>query len=105
MVEMLRQPPVPVRMAPTIDLPGCRSLLAVELRALAQDLAGRADRDAMRPDEEELLAEVVEAAVAAAIPRVLDVVDDELTPRLEALPLHARLALADARRRAQLGID
>ena len=100
-----RPPPVRIRTAITVGQPGCRPLLALELRALAEDLAGRVDRDALTLLEEELLAEVVEAAATAALVRVVDAVDDELRPRLEALPLHMRLALAEARRRGQLGID
>jgi hypothetical protein len=100
-----RPPPARGRTAITVGQPGCRPLLALELRALAEDLAGRVDRDALTLLEEELLAEVVEAAATAALVRVVDAVDDELRPRLEALPLHMRLALAEARRRGQLGID
>ena len=105
MIDVLRRPPRGGRIAIDVGQPGCRPLLALELRALAEDLAGRVDRDALTGDEEELFAEVVEAAAAAAVQRVIEVVDAELTPRLEALPLHARLALADARRREQLGLD
>ncbi len=104
MVDTLR--PVPrAALSPTSHQPGTRSPLALEIRALADDLVGSTDRDAMTLEEEALVAEVIEEAVAAALPRIVDVVDDELTPRLESLPLHARLALAESRRRGQLGLD
>ena len=105
MIETLRPPPTRDRIAITSDEPGCRQLLVLELRALAEDLAGRVDRDALSRGEEALLEDVVEAAAVAALPLVVRAVEDELTPLLEALPLHTRLALADARRRGQLGFD
>ena len=104
MIETLRPPPTRYRIAIT-SASGCRPLLVLELRAVAEDLAGRVDSDALSRGEEALLEDVVEAAAAAALPLVVRAVEDELTPLLEALPLHTRLALADARRRGQLGFD
>jgi hypothetical protein len=84
---------------------GCHSRLVLELREMAQDLAGRLDRDELSREDEQLRADAVDAAVLAALPDVLDVLDRELTPRLEALPLHTRLTLARARRRRDYGLD
>ena len=75
--------------------------LELELREMADDLAGRLDRDELSREDEEL----IEAAVVAALPVVFEVLDRELTPRLEALPLKARLTLARARRRRDYGLD
>ncbi len=55
--------------------------------------------------DEELITEALDAAVVAALPVVFEVLDRELTPRLEALPLKARLTLARARRRRDGGLD
>jgi hypothetical protein len=84
---------------------GCHSRLELELREIAEDLAGRLDRDELSRDDEQLRADAVDAAVLAALPDVLDVLDRELTPRLEALPLRTRLTLARARRRRDYGLD
>ena len=42
--------------------------------------------------------------MAAVLPQVVDALDDALTPRLESLPLHARLTLSRARGRNEYGI-
>lgn len=84
---------------------GTRSRLALELREIADDLAGRLDRDELSRADEELIFDTIEAAVAAAQPAVVEILERELTPRLEALPLHARLALARARGRRDIGFD
>jgi hypothetical protein len=84
---------------------GSRSRLEIQLRAIATDLAGCLDRDEVTREEEELIAEAVDAAISAALADVLDALDRELTPRLEALPLKARLTLARARRRRDYGLD
>ncbi len=84
---------------------GPRTRLELELRDMADDLTGRPDRDELSRDEEERIAEAIDAAVAAALPAVLEALDRELTPRLEALPLHARLTLARTRRRRDYGLD
>lgn len=76
-----------------------------ELRELAADMAGRLDRDEISRLDEDLLEEAIEAAVLAALPLVLEIMDRELTPRLESLPLAARLTLARARRRCDFGLD
>jgi hypothetical protein len=82
-----------------------RSRLELELRAMADDLAGRLDRDELSRDDEALVAEAIDAAIVAVLPVVLDALDRELTPRLEALPLNTRLTLARARRRRDYGLD
>jgi hypothetical protein len=83
---------------------GSRSRLALELRIVAEDMAGRVDRDELTYAEEIVLADALEAAVAAVLPQVVDALDDALTPRLESLPLHARLTLARARGRNEYGV-
>lgn len=83
---------------------GSRSRLALELRVLAEDMAGRVDRDELTRDEEAALAEVLEAAVDAVMPQIAGALDDALTARLESLPLHARLALVRARGRQEFGL-
>lgn len=84
---------------------GLRTRLEPELRALADDLVGRLDRDELGREDEERIAAAIEAAVVAALPTVMDALDRELTPRLEALPLNTRLTLARARRRRDFGLD
>lgn len=79
--------------------------LELELRGMADDLAGRLDRDELSREDEELIAEAIDAAVVAALPVVSEVLDRELAPRLEALPLRTRLTLARARRRRDYGLD
>lgn len=83
---------------------GSRSRLALELRVVAADMAGRVDRSELTITEELLLADALEAAVAAVLPQVVEALDDALTPRLESLPLHARLTLARARGRSEYGL-
>jgi hypothetical protein len=83
---------------------GSRSRLALELRAVAGDMAGRVDRSELTFAEELILADAIEAAVAAVLPQVVDALDDALTPRLESLPAHARLTLARARGRNEYGV-
>ncbi len=85
--------------------PGPRTRLELELRDVADEIAGRVDRDELSRTEEERVAETVNAAVAAALPDVVAVLDRELTPRLEALPLATRLTLARARRRRDFGFE
>jgi hypothetical protein len=83
----------------TATVRGPRSRLELELRDVADEIAGRLDRDELSRDDELLVAEAIDAAVAAALPEVVAVLDRELTPRLEALPMGTRLTLARARRR------
>ena len=90
--------------APT-TVPGRHSHVAHELRTLAQDIAGRLDRDELTLDEEARLAGVIDEAVAAALPRICAELEAELSSRVESLPLHARLALLNARQRRLLGLD
>ena len=75
------------------------------LRELAGDLAGRLDRDEISADSEALVAEAIDEAIAAVLPVLLELLDRELTPRIEALPLATRLALVEARRRREIGFD
>lgn len=82
-----------------------RSCTARELRELAYDMAGRLDRDAVDRADERAIDDAVEAAVVATLPQIVDLLDTELAPRLEALPFRARLALSDARRLRDLGLD
>ena len=94
-----------VAAAPAPKIRGPRSRLELELREMADDLAGRLDRDELCRDDEQLIADAVDAAVLAALPVVKAALDRELTPRLEALPLKTRITLARARRRLDYGLD
>lgn len=80
-----------------------RSRLAFELRAVALDMAGTTDRDELTRPEEADLADAIEAAVASVLPGIVEALDDALTPRIETLPLRARLVLARARARREFG--
>jgi hypothetical protein len=99
--------PVPIapEMSPAGAGRGSRTRLEIQLREIASDLAGCLDRDEVSRGDEELIAEALDAAIAAALPYVLEALDRELTPRLEALPLRTRLTLASARRRRDYGLD
>jgi hypothetical protein len=83
---------------------GTRSRLALELRVVAEDLAGRVDRDELTFDEEFRLNDAIDDAVESVLPQVLDMLEQSLTPRVEALPLHARLTLTRARGRHEYGL-
>jgi len=82
-----------------------RTRLALELRVLAADMAGTVDRDELSRMDEVMVEDALDAAVAAALPAILEVLDRELTPRMESLPLGTRLTLARARRRVEFGVD
>lgn len=84
---------------------GIRSRLSMELRVVAEDLAGRVDRDELTFDEEMRLNDALEDAVEAVLPQVLELLELALSPRIEALPLHARLTLTRARGRREYGLD
>jgi hypothetical protein len=86
-------------------VPGPRSCLGHDLRDLAEDLIGQVDRDELRADEAAELARVLDEVVLASLPQVAGLVAAELGPRIESLPLHARLALANARERRRLGSE
>jgi hypothetical protein len=105
MIQVVR----PARQAvpATVHLPvsGTRSRLAHELRGVAEDLAGRVDRDELTLDEEIRLHEALDEAVETVLPEVLELLEVALTPRVEALPLHARLTLVRARGRREFGLD
>lgn len=88
-----------------MNVAGGRSRLALELRAVAEDLAGRVDRDELTIDEEIRLSDTLDEAVEAVLPQILELLDVALTPRLKALPLHARLTLTRARGRREYGLD
>ena len=105
MVDTHRAMPIPaIRARISIGIEPDRCM-ARELLDLARDLAGRLDRDAVDQASERAIDEALEATVAAVLPQIVDVLDAELTPRLEALPLRSRMALADARRLRELGLD
>lgn len=103
MMNVLAPPTPTVRTSAARGAAGSRSRLGLELREVAHDLAGRVDRDELTPQEELALADALDAAVDAALPQVLDALDRELTPRLEALSLHIRLGLVRARGRREFG--
>lgn len=84
---------------------GRQARLMVELRALAADMAGRTDRDELSRDGEAMVADALDAAVAASLPAIIAILEQELTPRIEDLPLRARLTLSRARRRHEFGVD
>jgi hypothetical protein len=103
MLETRTRTPIPTETARPGR--GPRSRLELELRDVADEIAGRLDRDELSLAQEQLVADAIEAAVAAALPDVVAVLDRELTPRLESLPLDTRLTLARARRRRDFGLD
>jgi hypothetical protein len=104
MIDVLRPPPRPVSAAGP-PRPFQRSSLALELRVLAEEMAGRVDRDELTIAEEEVLAVALDETVEAMLPRICVDLEAELGPRIESLPLHARVALVNARRRRLLGLD
>lgn len=105
MVQVLRPAleAVPVMVQPTVS--GLRPRLAMELRVVAEDLAGRVDRDELTLDEEMRLSDALDEAVESVLPQVLEMLELALSPRVESLPLHARLTLARARGRIEFGLD
>jgi hypothetical protein len=106
MVQLLHAAyPAAVTGATPLTVPATRTRLSLELRLAAEDLAGRVDRDELSLDEELRLAEALDAAVEAVLPQILEALDEALTPRMEALPLRARLILARARGRRELGFE
>lgn len=105
MIDVLRPPNRPAVAAAGSPRPCQRSSLALELLVLAEDIAGRPDRDELTAAEEAVLAEVLDEAVAAILPRVCMELEAELGPRIESLPLHARMALVNARQRQLFGLD
>ena len=106
MIDVLHRPGPPDEpAATTTHVPGRRSRLALELRELASDMVGRIDRDELTPDEEDALGDLLDESVAALLPRVAQLLEAELAPRVEALPVHARVTLAGARRRRAFGLD
>ena len=90
--------------AASLATAGCRCRLALELRVVAEDMAGRVDRDELTSDDELDLSEALDAAVEAVLPHVIEVLDDALTPRIEALPLRVRMTLNRARARHEFGL-
>lgn len=105
MVQVLRPAlqAVPITVRPTVA--GSRSRLALELRVVAEDLAGHVDRDELTFDEEMRLNDALDNAVESVLPQVLEMLELALSPRVEALPLHARLTLTRARSRVEYGLD
>ena len=104
MVQVLRPTLQGVPVA-VMSVAGGRSRLALGLRIAAEDLAGRVDRDELTFDEEIRLRDALDDAVEAVLPQILELLDVALTPRLEALPLHARLTLTRVRGRREYGLD
>jgi hypothetical protein len=99
-----RAVPVPVGLPAVGEAsPAVRTRLAFELRTIALDLAGVPDRDELSRQDEDDLEAAIESAVSVALPSVIALLDEALTPRLEALPLHARLTLVRARERRDFG--
>jgi hypothetical protein len=83
---------------------GTHARLSLELRGVAEDLAGRVDRDELTVDEELRLSDALDDAVEAVLPQVLALLEVSISPRVEALPLHARLTLVRARGRREYGL-
>jgi hypothetical protein len=105
MLDTLRSGrPAQTRSSPIISR-GPRTRLELELRLLAEDMTGHLDRDELSRLDEVLVSDAIDEAVAAALPVIVEALDLELTPRLEALPLNTRLILARARRRLEFGVD
>ena len=105
MVQVLRPALQAIPVTVRRSVSGTRSRLALELRVVAEDLAGRVDRDELTLDEEFRLNDALDDAVESVLPQVLDLIEQALSPRVEALPLHARLTLTRARGRREYGLD
>ncbi len=106
MIDVIRPSAPPDGLgANTTHRPGPRSTLALDLRELAGDMVGRLDRDELPLEEEDALSDLLDEAVAAVLPRVALLLEAELAPRVEALPVHARVTLAGARQRRAFGLD
>lgn len=105
MVQVLRPALQAIPITVHRPISGMSSRLALELRVAAEDLAGRVDRDELTFDEEVRLNSALEDAVEMILPQVLELLEQSLTPRVEALPLHARLTLSRARGRREYGLD
>ena len=105
MVQVLRPAlqAIPITVHPTVL--GARSRLSLELRVVAEGLAGRVDRDELTLDEEMRLSDALDDAVESVLPQVLQLLEVALSPRVEALPIHARLTLTRARGRREYGLD
>jgi hypothetical protein len=108
-----RQPDARTSTAATLPLPVGSA--ALELRDVAHDLVGRPELDELSADERVRLELEIREAVGAAMAlppsaardggTIVERLTAELSPRVEALPVHLRVALANARRRALLGVD
>jgi hypothetical protein len=108
-----RQPAGRPSTAPTLALPAGHAVL--ELREVAHDLVGRPEHDELSADERARLDLAIREAVGAVMAQspsaapgaatITERLTAELSPRVEALPVHLRVALANARRRALLGVD
>lgn len=105
MVQVLRPALQAIPVTVHSPVSGIRSRLALELRVVAEDLAGKVDRDELTFDEEMRLNDALDNAVESVLPQVLNLLEDALSPRVEALPLHARLTLTRARGRREYGLD
>ncbi len=105
MVQVMRPALQAIPVTVHTSVSGVRSRLSMELRVVAGDLAGNVDRDELTFEEEMRLNDALDDAVASVLPEVLDLLETALSPRVEALPLHARLTLARARGRREYGLD
>ncbi|OGO57817.1 MAG: hypothetical protein A2V85_11290 [Chloroflexi bacterium RBG_16_72_14] len=108
-----RQPDARPSIARSLPLSVGRAVL--ELREVAHDLVGRPEHDELSADERARLELEIREAVGAVMAHpasaptgaatIAQRLTAELSPRVEALPVHLRVALANARRRALLGVD
>jgi hypothetical protein len=105
MVQVMRPALQAIPVTVHSSVSGARSRLALELRVVAEDLAGCVDRDELTFDEEVRLGDAIDDAVESVLPQVLDMLETALTPRVEALPLRVRLTLTRARGRREYGLD
>lgn len=105
MVQVMRPALQAIPVTVHSPVSGIRSRLSMELRVVAEDLAGKVDRDELTFDEEMRLNDALDDAVESVLPQVLELLEQALSPRVEALPLHARLTLTRARGRREYGLD
>lgn len=105
MVQVMRPALQAIPVTVHASVSGIRSRLSMELRLVAEDLAGKVDRDELTFDEEMRLNGALDDAVESVLPQVLELLEASLSPRVEALPLHARLTLTRARGRREYGLD
>jgi hypothetical protein len=95
-------PPGPV---PTVGRSVAVTRLREELREVAWDLVGRPARDELSDEDLQRLADELDDAVETVLSELVGTLERDLQPRVESLPLRARLRLANLRLRHQLGYD